>query len=72
MNPWGFLFMAIGLFTAAGGIFDWDWYMNHRKSRFLISIIGRMGTRIFNTVVGLVVFGLGLAALMGAVELQPG
>lgn len=71
MNPWGLLFIAIGLFAAGAGVFDWDWYMNSRKARFLRAMIGRMGARIFYTLVGSAIFAMGLAVLNGIVEFKP-
>ena len=60
VNPLGFLFVAIGLFAASGSIFNWDWFMNNRKARFLVAILTRTGARVFYGLlgVGLIVFGL--------------
>lgn len=57
------LLILIGLFTMAGGAFNWNWYMEHRKARFVSSLMGRNGARIFY-----VVFGFGMT-VFGAVLL---
>ena len=60
MNPFGLLIVAGGLFSMAGGVLDWDWFMNHRKARFMCAILTRNGARIFY-----VLLGLGLAIFGG-------
>jgi hypothetical protein len=54
MNPIGLLIVAIGVFSAATAIFDWDWVMNTRQARLLSSLITRRGARV---VYGLLGFG---------------
>ncbi len=59
MNPVGLLLIAAGLFTITGAYFDWEWYMNSRKARFMVTILSRNGARIFYGILGLVVVIIG-------------
>lgn len=64
MNPDGLLLIAIGSFAISGAFFDWEWFMNHHKARFLTAIFGRTGARTFYCLLGsgLVIFGMLIAA----------
>ena len=58
----GSIAIVFGLFTICAAALDWEWFMNHRKARFLIGFIGRPGARVFYTLLGLVlIVGGGLA-----------
>lgn len=59
------LFILVGLFSAAASFFNWDWYFNNYRARFLVKIIGRRGARIFYMVLGLFLVGLAIAILLG-------
>ncbi|MEM7713520.1 MAG: immunity 17 family protein [Cyanobacteria bacterium P01_A01_bin.68] len=58
------LFILVGLLSVAASYFNWDWYFNNYRARFLVKIIGRRGARIFYTVLGLFLVGLGTAILL--------
>jgi hypothetical protein len=45
---------AAGLVTLLGALFDWDWFMEHRKARFFTEMLGRGGARVFYGVLGVV------------------
>ena len=68
MNPMGLLLVACGLFSAAGAVMDWDWFMNHRKARFMTSIFGRNGARAFYVILGLVLVVLGTLITAGILQ----
>lgn len=70
MNPAGFLFLGAGLFSAMGGICDWEWFMNHRKARFLSMLVGRFGARVIYVLIGSGLSVLGAMVLMGKVTLH--
>ena len=53
---------AAGLFTLSASVFNWDWYFNHRKARFLVDLVGRNGARAFYGLIGVGILG---AALFG-------
>ena len=52
-----------GLFTLAGGLFNWNWFMENRRARAVVSILGRKGARGLYIVMGLflAIFGIVLA-----------
>jgi hypothetical protein len=64
----GLLFVLAGLFTLAGAINDWDWFMTHRKAAFLNAIIGRNGTRVFYSIIGLGITIAGIGLTLGLLE----
>lgn len=68
MNPVGFFLVAAGLFSICGAAFDWDFFMNHRKARFLVSVLGRTGARVFYFLIGLVVTILGALIAAGILK----
>jgi hypothetical protein len=59
MNHSGWIFIALGLFSAVCAAFDFEWFMNHRKARFFVKILGRMGARIFYVLLGAAILVLG-------------
>jgi small neutral amino acid transporter SnatA (MarC family) len=64
----GLIVIAMGLFSLLGAILDWDWYMNHRKARFIVKILGRKGARIFYAILGLGLIVLGVLLALGIVD----
>ncbi|MGB3760309.1 MAG: immunity 17 family protein [Rivularia sp. (in: cyanobacteria)] len=60
------LIILAGLFSVAASYFNWDWYFNNYRARFLVKIIGRKGARIFYTVFGLFLIGMAVAILLGS------
>jgi hypothetical protein len=53
-TSWGFLILiAFGLFSIAGALFDWDWFMEDRRARFIVKILGRSGARVFYVLLGI-------------------
>ena len=70
-NPLGILFVAIGVFTVLGGVFNWDWYMNYPKARFMTSLMGRGGARVFYIIFGLGVIAFGVHFTAGIIKVNP-
>ena len=68
MNPVGLLLVAVGAFSIFGGVFDWDFFMEHRKARLFVSMFGRTGARFFYGLLGLVIVVLGALITVGIVE----
>lgn len=68
MNWTGIVFVLVGLFTVGGGVFAWDWFINSRKARFLVSLIGRTGARIFYALLGAALVVLGVLTLTGVID----
>ncbi|MCE5333208.1 MAG: immunity 17 family protein [Desulfobacteraceae bacterium] len=70
MDPMGWFFVAAGLFSLCGGVFDWDWYMNARKARFIVSLVGRGGARVFYIAGGWLLAVLGVLMLLGILTIK--
>ncbi len=68
MNHSGWIFMAIGLFSVVCAAFDFEWFMNHRKARFFVRILGRTGARVFYIVLGAAILVLGGLVLFGVLH----
>lgn len=68
MNPIGLGFIAAGLFAAIAGVGNWDWFMNHPKARFMCSVFGRSGARIFYVVIGIAFIVLGALFAAGVIQ----
>ncbi|MBQ8296298.1 MAG: immunity 17 family protein [Ruminococcus sp.] len=54
----------IGLFPICGAIFNWNWFFNNYKARGIVRVFGRTGARIFYALIGLLLMGVGIAALV--------
>ncbi|WP_072697110.1 Imm17 family immunity protein [Desulfovibrio litoralis] len=52
--------IAIGLFTVWCSIKEYDFFMNDRRAKFMIKILGRKGTRIFYIIFGSVFLLVGV------------
>ena len=65
-----YLILAIGLFSIAGGVFGWGFFINSRKARIWVKLFGVGGARIFYVLLGRVVAGVG--AGMAAVVIPMG
>ena len=68
MDLRGLFLIAAGLFAVAGGVFDWEWFMNHRKARFMTAILTRAGARIFYIILGIGIAVIGLLVTIGVVS----
>lgn len=64
------IFSACGVFAICASVFDWDFFMNHRKAQFFVNTIGRTGARIFYFILGVALLALGI--LMAAGIVAPG
>ena len=67
MNWLGLLFVAVGIYALCGSYFNWDWFMNARKVRFIVSVIGRNRARVFCAVAGLALLVFGILGLTGVI-----
>jgi len=57
--------VAAGAFSIAGAVADWDWFMNHRKARFFVNVLGRDGARVFYGLLGTAIAALGVLKATG-------
>lgn len=63
----GLVSMALGVFSSSAAAFNWDWYFKLQKSRWLVSLCGRTGARVFYAILGLGLIVLGAALAAGIV-----
>lgn len=61
----GAVAIAIGLFVMSAALFNWEWYYQLHKARWIESICGRGGARVFFGVLGLALIVLGAAIATG-------
>jgi hypothetical protein len=64
-----FIILA-GLFSTAGAVYNWDWFMNARKARGIVRILGRTGARGLYGLLGAALMMLGILSLTGVIDLQ--
>jgi len=57
--------IASGIFCLASAIANWNWFMEHRKARVVVKILGRTGARVLYSIVGLFLFGFGILMATG-------
>jgi len=67
-EPLALLLVLAGLFAIAGGVLDWDWFMNNRKARLFVSLLGRNGARVFYCLLGLAIAVVGLLVTFGIIS----
>jgi hypothetical protein len=69
MPTWTVILLVLaGLFSLAGAIFNWDWFMTHRRAAIFVRFLGRGGARFFYAVLGLFLAGVGLAGAFGFIR----
>ena len=61
MNFAGAVLIVVGLFSLGGGATGWPWFMNTRRARCLVRLVGTTGARIFYVLLGLGVLAYGIA-----------
>ena len=65
MNPAGLILVAVGAFSVAGSIGNWDFMFNSRKAWLIVRLLGRQGARIFYGLLGATVATIGLLITFG-------
>lgn len=68
MNPLGLLLVAVGLFAICGAALNLEWFMNHRKARFVRNVFGGFGARIFYGLLGTGLVTLGVLVAIGVIQ----
>ena len=51
--------ILVGIFSILGGLLNWNWFMENRRARFFVSILGRNGARIFYIGLGIFLMAAG-------------
>ena len=67
MNFLGLIFVAIGVLSVMGGIFNWDWFFNTFKARMVVKTFGRNAARLFHCILGLALIVVGALTTFGIV-----
>ena len=57
------LIILAGVFAILASAFDWDFFFENRRAKIFIKIFGRQGSRIFYSIIGLVVIFIGIKML---------
>ncbi|MBN1493400.1 MAG: immunity 17 family protein [Candidatus Omnitrophica bacterium] len=70
MNVIPYILIAAGVFSILGAINNWDWFMEHRKARFMVRILTRTGARVFYALLGTVIAAIGICALTGLIDMK--
>lgn len=68
MNPIGLVLAAAGIFSICGAYFDWDWFIESRKARLMVSLFGRNGARVFYGLLGTLITLMGLLITVGVLK----
>lgn len=68
MNPFGLLFIAAGIFSICGAVFDWEFFMNNRKAWLFVTIFGRNGARVIYVLLGLGIVVMGVLFTFGILK----
>ena len=50
------ILIGAGAFSILASIFNWDFFFENRKARIFVNLFGRKGSRIFYSVLGLLLF----------------
>lgn len=70
VNPLGLLFAAAGAFSLTAAACDWEWLMNARKARVMVSLSTHNGARVFHGILGLALLAFGILAAIGVIDLS--
>ena len=68
MPIWASIFFVLaGLFSFAGAIFDWEWFMTNYRAALFVRLLGRTGARVLYAVLGVFLAALGMAGALGLI-----
>ena len=48
--------IGFGTFSILASIFNWDFFFENKKAKYMVKLLGRNGARIFYSLVGLLVY----------------
>lgn len=63
-----FAIVAAGAFSLSGAVFDWEWFMNHRKARPFVEAFGRESARMLYGFLGFALIAFGLMKASGVLQ----
>ena len=64
----GWFLIGAGAFSAACAVGNWNWFMKSPRALLFVKLFGRNGARVFYTLLGLVLVGLGVAEVLGYLD----
>jgi small neutral amino acid transporter SnatA (MarC family) len=68
MPIWASIFFVLaGLFSFAGAVFDWEWFMTNYRAAFFVRLLGRTGARVLYALLGVFLAALGMAGTFGLI-----
>ena len=67
-NYLSLFFIGIGLFASCAAVFDWDFFLNARKARAFVALLGRTGARVFYGLLGTTLMVLGYLMATGTID----
>ena len=71
MDYKGLIFSLIGVFTLVCAYYEYEWFMNNRKVRFLSKILGRRSrARVFYIGLGILMITLGILGTFKVINLD--
>ncbi len=62
------ILILAGCFSMAGAGLNWDWFMENRRARFITTLLGHQGARIFYIILGLLLVVFGFLGLFGVLK----
>ena len=65
MNATSIILILAGLYSIIGAIGNWDWFMENRKARRWVKLIGRNRARIFYILLGTILIVIGTLFSVG-------
>jgi hypothetical protein len=70
MDIYVFIFLiSAGLFSMAGALFNWDFFLESQKASVFMRMLGRNGTRIlYYFVLGLTILTIAVLVQLGILE----
>lgn len=60
------IIIALGAFSLAGAVRNWDWFMNNYKARHLVDSFGRKGARIIYGFIGVFFIVIGILFIIAS------
>jgi len=67
MNLTSIILILAGLYALIGAIGNWDWFMENRKARRWVKLIGRNRARVFYILLGTVLIVIGALFSAGVI-----
>lgn len=65
----GLWLVTAGTFAIAATLFEWSFFFQHRKARFMVSLLGQQGARVFYGLVGTICCCVGFLDLAEVIQI---